>query len=154
MGVVHAAQVAGLLYVGRNIVRVAVSYPVGMLADSYGHLPVLVVGYVLGALTTILAALAFWFNIDSVVMLGVIFFIADLYVAVQDALESTATTEMVSADTLTMGIGALGTVNGVAKFISSASVGVLWTVVSPVFSFGLAALMMGGTVALARVHKV
>lgn len=48
MGVVHAAQVAGLLYVGRNIVQVAVSYPVGVLADRCGHLPVLVVGYVLG----------------------------------------------------------------------------------------------------------
>jgi MFS family permease len=155
MGVIHAAQVAGLLYVGRNIVQVVVSYPVGVLADRCGHMPVLVVGYVLGALTAILTALAFWFSIDSVVMLGVIFFIAGLYVAVQEALESTVTAEMVSADTLTMSIGALGTVNGVAKFISSASVGVLWTAVSPVFSFGSAALlMMCGIVALARVHKV
>lgn len=153
MGVVHAAQVAGLLYVGRNIVQVAVSYPVGVLADRCGHLPMLVAGYVLGALTAILAALAFWFSIDSVVMLGMIFFIAGLYVTVQEALESTVTAEMVGADTLTMSIGALGTVNGVAKFISSASVGVLWTAVSPVFGFGLAAtLMMGGTLALARIQ--
>lgn len=153
MGVVHAAQVAGLLYVGRNIVQVAVSYPVGVLADRCGHLPVLVVGYVLGALTAILTALAFWFSIDSVVMLGVIFFIAGLYVAVQEALESTVTAGMVSADTLTMSIGALGTVNGVAKFISSAAVGVLWTAVSPVFGFGLAALfMVTGTLVLRRIR--
>lgn len=153
MGVVHAAQVAGLLYVGRNIVQVAVSYPVGVLADRCGHLPVLVVGYVLGALTAIFTALAFWFSIDSVVMLGVIFFIAGLYVAVQEALESTVTAEMVSADTLTTSIGALGTVNGVAKFISSAAVGVLWTAVSPVFGFGLAALfMVTGTLVLRRIR--
>lgn len=153
IGVVHAAQVAGLLYVGRNIVQVAVSYPVGVLADRCGHLPVLVVGYVLGALTAILTALAFWFSIDSVVMLGVIFFIAGLYVAVQEALESTVTAGMVSADTLTMSIGALGTVNGVAKFISSAAVGVLWTAVSPVFGFGLAALfMVTGTLVLRRIR--
>ncbi len=153
MGAVHAAQVAGLLYVGRNIVQVALSYPVGVLADRCGHMPMLVVGYVLGAVTAILAALAFWFNIDSVGLLGVIFFIAGLYVAVQEALESTVTAEMVSADTLAMSIGALGTVNGVAKFISSASVGVLWTAVSPVFGFGLAALfMVTGTLALRRIR--
>ncbi|WP_223264606.1 MFS transporter, partial [Sulfuriferula plumbiphila] len=152
MGVVHAAQVAGLLYVWRNVVQVAVSYPVGVLADRFGHLPVLVVGYVLGALTAILAALAFWFSIDSILLLGVIFFIAGLYVAVQEALESTVTADMVGADKLAMSYGALGTVNGTAKFISSTAVGVLWTVVSPVFSFGLAAVLMAaGTLALARV---
>lgn len=152
MGVVHAAQVAGLLYVWRNVVQVAISYPVGVLADRFGHLPVLVVGYVLGALTAILAALAFWFSIDSILLLGVIFFIAGLYVAVQEALESTVTADMVSADKLAMSYGALGTVNGTAKFISSTAVGVLWTAVSPVFSFGLAAVLMAaGTLALARV---
>jgi MFS family permease len=153
MGVVQAAQMAGLLYVGRNIVQAAMSYPVGVMADRYGHLLVLLAGYALGALTAILTALAFWFSIDNIVLLGVIFFIAGLYVAVQEALESTVTAEMVSADTLAMSVGALGTVNGVAKFISSTLVGVLWTAISPVFGFGLAALlMMGGTLALARMH--
>jgi MFS family permease len=151
MGVVHAAQVAGLLYVWRNVVQVAVSFPVGVLADRLGHLPVLVAGYVLGALTAVLTALAFWYRVDSVALLGVIFFIAGLYVAVQEALESTVTAEMVSRDTLAMSVGALGTVNGTAKFISSTAVGVLWTMVSPVFGFGLAALLMGlGTLALMR----
>jgi MFS family permease len=154
MGLVHAAQVAGLLYVWRNVVQVAVSYPVGVLADRLGHLPVLVAGYVLGALTAVLTALAFWFSVDSVVLLGVIFFIAGLYVAVQEALESTVTAEMVQADKLAMSYGALGTVNGVAKFISSTTVGVLWTAISPVLSFGLAALLMAvGTIALVRIKK-
>lgn len=152
MGVVHAAQVAGLLYVWRNVVQVAVSYPIGVLADRLGHLPVLVGGYVLGALMAVLTALAFWFGVDSVVLLGVIFFIAGLYVAVQEALESTVTAEMVQADKLVMSYGALGTVNGVAKLISSTTVGVLWTAISPVLGFGLAALFMAaGTVALLRV---
>jgi len=154
MGVVQAAQVAGLLYVWRNVVQVTVSYPVGVLADRCGHLPVLIAGYVLGALTAVLAALAFWFSIDSISLLAVIFFFAGLYVAVQEALESTVTAGMVDAATLTTSIGALGTVNGVAKFISSAAVGVLWTTVSPVFAFAAAGLFMaGGTFALARLNK-
>jgi len=151
MGVIHAAQVAGLLYVWRNVVQVAVSYPVGVIADRLGHLPVLVAGYVLGVLTAVLTALAFWFGVDSVVLLAVIFLIAGLYVAVQEALESTVTAEMVQTETLTMSYGALGTVNGTAKFISSTMVGVLWTVISPAFSFALAALLMGlGSLALLR----
>jgi MFS family permease len=151
MGVVHAAQVAGLLYVWRNAVQVVVSYPVGVLADRVGSMPVLIVGYVLGALTAILTALAFWFSIDNVALFAAIFFVAGLYVAVQEALESTVTADMVSADTLAISYGALGTVNGAAKFVSSAAVGVLWTLVSPVFSFGLAAAAMAaGTIALAR----
>ena len=154
MGVVHAAQVAGLLYVWRNVVQVAVSYPVGVLADRVGHLTVLVAGYVLGTLTAILTALAFWFGIDSIMQLAAIFFIAGLYVAVQEALESTVTAEMVQPETLAMSYGALGTVNGTAKFISSTTVGVIWTAVSPVLGFGLAAALMAlGTLALMHVRK-
>lgn len=36
MGVLKAAQIAGLLYVWRNIVQVALSYPIGVLADRFG----------------------------------------------------------------------------------------------------------------------
>jgi MFS family permease len=154
MGVVHAAQVAGLLYVWRNVVQVLVSYPVGVLADRVGHLTMLVAGYVLGALTAILTALAFWFGIDSIALLAGIFLIAGIYVAVQEALESTVAAEMVQPDTLAMSYGALGTVNGAAKFISSTTVGVVWTAVSPVLGFGLAALLMAvGTLALLRVKE-
>lgn len=153
LGVIQAAQVAGLLYVWRNVVQVAVSYPVGVVADRVGHLPMLIVGYVLGALTAVLTALAFWLGIDSVSLLAGIFFIAGLYVAVQEALESTVTAEMVQPDTLAMSYGALGTVNGSAKFISSTTVGVVWTAVSPVVGFGLAALLMAaGTLTLLRVR--
>ena len=151
MGVIHAAQVAGMLYVWRNLVQVAASYPVGRLADRIGHLPVLAAGYALGASTAVLTALAFWFSVGSVALLAVIFCIAGLYVAVQEALESTVTAEMVQADTLATSVGALGAVNGTAKFASSAMVGVLWTAASPVLGFVLAAMLMTvGTLALMR----
>lgn len=154
MGVVQAAQVAGLLYVWRNIVQVAASFPIGVLADRFGHQQTLVIGYMLGAVTAILTALAFLFQLESIFFLGLIFFIAGLYMAVQDALESTVTAEMVNQDTLAMSIGALGTVNGTAKFVSSTLVGVLWTVVSPVFSFAVAALLMvAGTIVLLQAAR-
>lgn len=153
MGVIEAAQVAGLLYVWRNIVQVATSYPIGVLADRYGQRGVLIVGYCLGVLTAVLTALAFATGADTIGLLASIFFVAGLYVAVQEAMESTVTAEMVSQDTLTTSYGALGTVNGAAKFVSSTAVGVLWTAVSPTFSFAVAAVLMAaGTVALIRAR--
>ncbi|WP_293008439.1 MFS transporter [Nitrosomonas sp.] len=153
MGVVQAAQVAGLLYVWRNVVQMAVSWPVGWLADRNGHLPVLAAGYALGAVMAMLTVLAFWFAIDNVALLAGIFFIAGLYVAVQEALESTVTAEMVQAETMTMSIGALGAVNGTVKFISSATVGIVWTAVSPEMAFALAAgFMLAGTLAITRLR--
>ena len=153
MGVIEAAQVAGLLYVWRNIVQVATSYPIGVLADRYGQRGVLIAGYCLGVLTAALTAIAFATSAGTVIALAGIFFIAGLYVAVQEALESTVTAEMVSQDTLATSYGALGTVNGAAKFVSSTAVGVLWTAISPTFSFAVAALLMAaGTLALIRVR--
>jgi MFS family permease len=152
MGVIRAAQLAGLLYVWRNVVQVAASYPVGVLADRFGALTILVIGYALGVLAAVLTALAFTLAAANVPVLASIFFIAGLYVAVQEALESTVTAGIVSADTLATSYGVLGAVNGTGKFVSSAAVGVLWTVVSPVLSFGLAALLMSaGTVALSHM---
>jgi|GEM_PF-4238545 len=43
------------------------------------------------------------------------FFIAGLYVAVQEALESTVTADMVNGDLLAIRLGALGTGNSTAQ---------------------------------------
>jgi MFS family permease len=154
MGVVRAAQVAGLLYVGRNVVQVLASYPIGAWADRIGSLPLLAAGYALGAAMAVLVALAFWSGAANLALLAVIFAVAGLYIAVQEALESTVTAEMVTPETLATSYGALGTVNGCAKFISSATVGALWTAVSPIAGFGGAALLMiAGTAALNRLRR-
>jgi len=141
-GVIRAAQVAGVLYVWRNVVQVVASYPVGVLADRVGHLPVLIAGSALGALTALLTALVFWRSISSVPLLAGVFLIAGLYVAIQEALEPTVTAEMVQPETLVMSYGALGTVNGTTKLVSSAAVGFVWTAVSPTLGFILAAALM------------
>lgn len=153
LGVVQAAQTAGLFYVWRNIVQVVASYPAGMLADRIGAQTVLVVGYALGVATATLMAAAFLVGTDSLWLLGAIFFVAGLYVAVQDALESTVTAEMVTHETLATSYGALGAVNGTGKLVSSSLVGILWTVISPASAFGLAAVLMAvGTLALIRAR--
>ena len=78
-GVIRAAQVAGVLYVWRNVVQVVTSYPVGVLADRTGHLPVLIAGSALGALAVLLTALVFWRSISSVPVIRRYIFDAGLY---------------------------------------------------------------------------
>ena len=151
-GVIRAAQIAGLLYVWRNVVQVALSYPVGVLADRLGHLRMLRLGYLLGAITAALTAAAFLASLASISYFALIFLFAGLYVTVEEALEPTVTAEFVAPKQLVMSYGALGTVNGAAKFVSSAMVGLVWSAVSPALGFGLATLWMGlGTLALLRV---
>jgi len=153
-GVGQAAQIAGLLYAGRNVVQILASYPVGVLADHFGPLRVLTGGYLLGMATALLTALAFFFQLGNIPVLAGIFIIAGLYMAVQEAIESTATAELVTDETLSTSLGALGTVNGAAKFVASAAVGVLWTVTSPVIGFGLAAGFMAlGTILLIKLSR-
>lgn len=153
MGLLKAAQIAGLLYVWRNIAQVGMSYPVGILADRYGSMPVLVCGYAVGTLTAAAVALAFLLRIESLVMLGAIFFLAGLYMAVQEALEPTVTAGLVVSESLAMSYGVLGAVNGTSKFVSSALTGVLWTTVSPIAGFAFAtSAMFIGTLSLRRIR--
>ena len=154
LGIVKAAQLAGLLYVARNVVQVVTSYPVGMLADRFGALRILAGGYVFGVLTAALTVFAFVIHADSLWIIAPIFVLAGLHVSVQEAIEATVTAELVHEDVRAMSYGALGTVNGATKFISSTAVGLLWTAVSPAFGFTLAALFMAvGTLALARLRR-
>lgn len=150
-GVAQAAQLAGLLYVVRNVVQVVASYPIGALADRWGHRPVLTAGYGLGAGCAALTAVAFAADVHKPLLVAVIFMLAGLYVATQEALESTVTAQLAPREHLTTSYGALGTVNGLTKLVSSTLVGGLWTLVSPVVAFAVAALLMtAGTFALRR----
>ena len=155
-GVTRAAQIAGLLYVWRNVVQAVASFPIGALADRLGHRAVLVIGYSLGAGMAAIMAVTFATapTIQSFPLLAVVFTLAGLYMAAEEALESTLTAEYVPVATRSIGYGALGTVNGIGDFVSSAAVGLLWTGVSPVLAFGVAAGVMGiGTIAMARLRS-
>ncbi len=154
LGIVHAAQMAGMLYVWRNVVQVIASYPIGILADRTGHVRVLVGGYGLGAVLGAFLAGAFLMRLHDLALLTILFTVAGLYTAVQEAMESTVTAEMVPRDTLVINYGALGIVNGATKFVSSAMVGWLWTVISPAASFALAAFLMAvGAMVLIRATR-
>jgi MFS family permease len=155
MSVLRAAQVAGLLYVLRNVVQTVASYPIGALADRFGHRRMLVIGYALGALMATLMAVTFALDLASVPLLALIFILAGLYIAIQEALEAALTASYVPQTIRSLSYGVLGSVNGLGDLISSAAVGFLWTAFSPVLGFGFAALlMMLGTLAMARLRDM
>ena len=151
-GMVRAAQLAGLLYVWRNFIQVLLSYPAGFLADRLGHQRMLVLGYSLGALTALVTLLAFWLNVSD--LLVVVFSLAGTYTSIDEALAATVPAEMVAKDELVFSYGALGLTRGLTKFVSSASVGFIWTEFSPILAFGMMTLFMAaGSMMMQRLQS-
>jgi MFS family permease len=141
-GAVRAAQIGAMLYVVRNIVYAAASYPIGWLADRRRKAPLLAAGYFFGAVTAGLAALMFRSGSSSVYALAAIFVVAGIFAAAQDTLEKAIPPDLTDAAMRGTVYGSLGAVNGVGDLISSALVGTLWTLVSPVVAFSVAGGLM------------
>lgn len=149
----RAAQFAALLYVLRNVAYAAASHPVGALSDRVGRRGLLVIGYLVGVVVAAGFAAAFASSWRSPGYLLLLFVLADLYIAAEDALEGVMTADATEAPTRGTAYGLLASVNGVGDFAASAAVGSLWTAVSPVVGFAYAAaLMLAGALVLHRVR--
>ncbi len=148
-GAVHAAQLAALLYVVRNIVYSAASYPIGWLADRMRKPPLLAAGYFCGAATAGLAAMMFRSGSSSLPLLAATFLLAGVFAAAQDTLEKAIPPDMTDPAIRGTVYGALGAVNGAGDLISSALVGTLWSVASPEIAFSTAGgLMLLGSISV------
>ena len=153
-GVGHAAQIAGLLYVGHNLCYAACSYPVGALSDRLGRRDLLAIGYLAGSLTSLGFVAAFLWQLRVVPYLLSLFAIGGFSIAIVDALEKALTADLVHDDLVRgTAYGVLGTVNGVGDLLASVLVGFLWTALSPLAAFGYAALLMAaGATVISRVR--
>jgi MFS family permease len=141
-GAIRAAQIAGLLYVLRNVLYAAASFPIGALADRVQKDRLLAAGYFLGVLTAVATALLFTFHTSNLAILATVFSLAGAYVAVEDALEGAIPADLVPSEARGTAYGLMGTVNGVGDLAASALVGTLWTAISPIASFGCAGILM------------
>jgi len=144
-GLVRAAQIAGLLYVGHNVLYAAASYPIGALSDRFGRRELLALGYLVGVAVSIGFAIAFALPLANVGYLLLLFALAGTYIAAEDALEGALTADFVGTDVRGTAYGVMGTVNGVGDLAASVIVGLLWTVVSPAagFVYAAAAMLVG-----------
>lgn len=141
-GAIGAAQVGTLLYLLRNIVYSAVSFPIGALSDRFSRTRLLAVGYGVATLTF----LGFAFAVPSVWWFAVLFCLAGLFIAWEDTLEGVAVRDHVDESLAGTAYGLLGVVNGIGDFASSFFVGLLWTTIAPEWGFGYAVLIgLAGT---------
>lgn len=153
-GLAHASQLAGLVYVVRNTSYALASFPIGALSDRMSRIVLLALGYCLAACTVIGFVLAFVVRSDSIILLCFLFSLAGIFIAFEDTLEGAITADFIVTETRGIGMGVLGTVNGVGDFLASVVVGVLWNAVSPVAGFGFAAAaMLSGAVIMWRVGR-
>lgn len=149
-GITHAAQLAGLMYVVRNITYALASFPIGTLSDRMSRVALLAIGYGIAVLTIGGFLLAFLLGWTSLPYLFLLFALGGVFIAAEDTLESTITADFMPAETRGIGMGVLGTVNGLGDFGASVIVGLLWTSLSPIAAFGFAMIMMFiGTAVLA-----
>jgi MFS family permease len=154
----HGRQQAAALAVGlaalRNVVYAAMSYPVGALSDRIGRRGLLAAGYAFGGLVVAAFAVVLALEWGSLPMLALLFALAGVSIACEDALRGALTADLVP-DRAVRGTayGVMGTVSGLGDFVSSAGVGALWFAFGPVPGFAAAAaLMLCGAVLLYLVR--
>lgn len=135
-GATRAAAIGMLLFVLHNLVAAICAYPVGRIADSVSPRKLLAVGYGLGVVTAMLAALAQ----PSLAMLTLLFGCAGLVIGIEETIESVVTARLVEGPLRGSAYGALAATNGVGDLISSSAVGLLWTAFGPLAAFLSAAV--------------
>jgi MFS family permease len=131
MGFGRAAAFAMGLYTFLNVVSAAATYPAGALGDRIGKRGILAVGYLTGAITFI----AFIFERPTTPVLGLLFALAGIHLAIQQSNEKSLAAELLPGHIRGSGFGALATVNGIGDLVSSVVVGALWSSVSPAAGF-------------------
>ncbi len=146
LGAAKAASVAIGLYVLHNVVYAASSMTAGWLADRLDKGVMLAGGYFLAGV----AALAVLSLPMTVWTLALIFLLAGVYVGVNETLEDSFCAELVAEEHHGLAFGTLATVNGVGDFVSSAVVGLLWTLYGTAVAFGYSGLLfaVGGLLVL------
>jgi MFS family permease len=137
LGPPMAASIAVAFYVLRNIYYAGFAYVAGWLADRLQKQYVLASGYALAAVMAILivtAPMTLW-------LLGIIFVLSGIHVAIGETLEDSFCAELVGEEQHGMAFGVLATVNGIGDFLSSIIVGVLWTAMGTSVAFGYSAVL-------------
>jgi len=136
--IADAAAVAVLLFAANNFVGSALSYPSGHLADRRG--PRIVFGG--GLLLFGLAYAGLSFSFHSWPVLLIFFALAGAGMGLTDTAESALVARLLPDELRGSGFGLLGGVQSLGDFVSSAAVGLVWTLVSPSAAFIVAAAWM------------
>jgi MFS family permease len=137
-GLARAASLAVALYTVHNAFSAGSAYLSGWLSD---HVPqrklVLAAAYGLGVVTAVLLCT----GTHSLPLLALIAILAGLYVGGEEALEDSLAAELVAKEQHGMAFGTLAAVNAGGDFISSLTVGFLWSAFSVQTAFATSAVL-------------
>ena len=150
-GAAKAASLAVALYTLHNIFYAASAYLSGWLSDFVPQRKyVLAAGYALAGVTAVLLCT----GTQTLWLLAVIFVIGGLYMGTEEALEDSLAAEMVPQEQHGMAFGTLAAVNAIGDFVSSLTVGALWSAFNVQTAFGAsAALFFAGAILVARLRR-
>jgi MFS family permease len=146
VGTLEASAIAVGMYTLLNVAYAASSFPIGALSDKVGRRRILAIGYFVSAVTCLGTALL----TADFLFLVPIFLLAGFFTAITDTVEGTAAADLLPTESRGTGFGVLQTVNGIGDFASSAVVGVIWALISPLMAFTYAAVLSaaGGIILL------
>jgi len=145
LGFATATAAGAALFLVRNCIYAAASYPFGSLGDRFGRKTMLIFGYTIAVLTFI----GFFLAPSNVVVYAILFGMCGLFIAAEDTLESAVAGEMVEEELRGLGFGALATMNGIGDLVSSIMIGFIWTFIGYSAGFIIAALIAAaGTILL------
>jgi MFS family permease len=130
-GLDHAMPLAMLFYIGYNVVYTLSCFVNGLLADRLPKNVILAAGYSIA----VIPALALLVPGDSFLKFGIVFGFSGLYMGAWETVEASTAATLLPSSSRGVGFGALATVNGTGDLLSSAVVGLLWTI-SPASAMG------------------
>jgi MFS family permease len=130
-GILLAGTFAVGLYTFSNVIYAIVSYPIGVLADRYNKKNILTIGYVLFALLCI----GFIFANSHLWLLIILFAINGIYTSIIESSQPALASTLIAENQRGAGYGVMSSIDGVGDFLSSITVGLLWTYFSPTFGF-------------------
>ena len=137
MGVVMAGAFAVGLYTFSNVVYALVAYPVGALSDRISKRAILSAGFAIFGLL----CLGFIFADGQKWTLILLFALSGVYTAIIESSQPALASTLMSEHQHGVGFGLMSAVDGVGDFLSSVTMGVLWTAVSPNAGFAAAGIL-------------
>jgi len=137
MGVVMAGAFAVGLYTFSHVVYALVAYPVGVLSDRISKRAILSAGFALFGLL----CLGFIFADGQKWLLILLFALSGIYTAIIESSQPALASTLMSEHQHGVGFGLMSAVDGVGDFLSSVTMGVLWTAVSPNAGFAAAGVL-------------
>jgi len=137
LGAAIAGAFAVGLYTFSNVAYALVAYPIGVLSDRISKRAILSAGFALFGLL----CLGFVFGDGQKWMLILVFALSGVYTAIIESSQPALASTLISEHQHGTGFGLMSTVDGVGDFLSSVTMGVLWTAVSPNAGFAAAGIL-------------